>query len=59
MMISDESYAMIPGLQLIDQEFILRVDATGPPRPGKDLYRDLLPRVPALLRDRAHPAKDS
>jgi hypothetical protein len=48
-MISDQSYAMIPGLQLIDQDFILRVDCTGDPGRGNNLYRDLLPRVPGML----------
>ena len=50
-MISDESYAMIPGMQLIDQDFILRVDSTGRTSRTHDLYRDLLPRVGQLLRN--------
>ena len=48
-MIGDDSYAMIPGLQLIDREFILRVDSTGRTRRPHDLYRDLLPRVETAL----------
>lgn len=49
-MISDESYAMIPGMQLIDQDFILRVDSTGRMNRQHDLYRQLLPGVGTLLR---------
>jgi hypothetical protein len=49
-MICDESYAMIPGMQLIDKKFILRVDSTGRTSRQHDLYRDLLPRVRAMLR---------
>ena len=48
-MISQASYAMIPGLQLVDRDFILRVDATGRSGQRHNLYRDLLPRVGAML----------
>ena len=48
-MISQASYEMIPGLQLVDRDFILRVDATGRSQQQHDLYRDLLPRVGAML----------
>lgn len=42
------SYAMIPGFQLVDRDFVLRWDATGhTPRHG--LYAELLPAIPALL----------
>jgi thiol-disulfide isomerase/thioredoxin len=49
-MISEETYQMIPGTQLIDQEFILRVDSTGRSARKHDLYRVLLPHVRKLLR---------
>ncbi len=39
---------MIPGFQLVDQEFILRADSTGH-SPQHDLYRQLLPMVRQLL----------
>lgn len=39
---------MIPGFQLVDQDFILRADATGH-SPQYDLYRELLPMVRQLL----------
>jgi hypothetical protein len=39
---------MIPGFQLVDQDFILRADATGH-SPQHDLYRELLPMVRQLL----------
>jgi len=39
---------MIPGFQLVDQDFILRADATGH-SPQHDLYRELLPMVRKLL----------
>ncbi len=39
---------MIPGFQLVDQDFILRADATGH-SPQYDLYRELLPMVWQLL----------
>lgn len=39
---------MIPGFQLIDQNFILRSDSTGH-KPRDDLFRTLLPMIPKLL----------
>jgi len=39
---------MIPGFQLVDQDFILRADSTGH-APRHDLYRKLLPMVRELL----------
>ncbi|MDH5428914.1 MAG: hypothetical protein OEY57_12155 [Nitrospirota bacterium] len=39
---------MIPGFQLVDQDFILRADSTGH-SPRHDLYRELLPMVRELL----------
>jgi hypothetical protein len=42
------TYNMIPGFQLVDQDFILRADSTGH-SPQHDLYRELLPMVRKLL----------
>ncbi len=39
---------MIPGFQLVDQEFVLRADSTGH-SPQHDLFRELLPMVRQLL----------
>ncbi len=47
-MIGPESYAMIPGFQLVDAEFVLRWDSTGH-NPRHDLWSDLLPQLPDLL----------
>lgn len=44
-----ESYQMIPGFFLLDKEFILRADSTGH-APRQDLFRELLPMVPRLLK---------
>ena len=41
---------MIPGLQLIDQAMILRMDSTGDSNQQHDLYRELLPRVREMLQ---------
>jgi len=43
------SYVLVPGFQLVDREFVLRWDATGH-SPRHNLYRDLLPAIPDLLR---------
>lgn len=45
---TNTSYVMVPGFQLVDRPFVLRWDATGH-APRHDLYRELLPAVPALL----------
>lgn len=42
------SYDMIPGFYLIDQNFILRSDATGH-HPKHSLWKHLLPMVPKLV----------
>ena len=42
------SLKMIPGFQLVDQDFTLRSDSTGH-NPRDNLYTELLPMVPALL----------
>ncbi len=52
-MIGEESYRMIPGLQLIDQEMVLRVDSTGRSDQQHDLYRELLPRVAEMLQEQS------
>jgi thiol-disulfide isomerase/thioredoxin len=44
------SYVMVPGFQLVDRHFVLRWDATGH-SPRHNLYRELLPALPGLLRD--------
>ncbi len=47
-MLGNASYNMIPGFQLIDQNFVLRSDSTGH-QPTNDLYRHLLPTLKSLL----------
>jgi len=42
------SYRLIPGFQLIDDRFVLRYDAAGH-QPRHDLWRELLPALPAIL----------
>lgn len=42
-------HALIPGFQLVDRDFTLRCDSTGP-QPRHDLYRELLPHLGSLLR---------
>ncbi len=42
------SFNMIPGFQLVDKDFILRVDSTGH-RPRHNLYTQLLPTIPKLI----------
>ncbi len=49
-LIGPASFKMIPGLQLVDRDFTLRWDATGH-RPRHDLWRELLPALPALLAE--------
>ncbi len=44
-----DSYDMIPGFLMIDKDFILRADATGPD-PKHNLWRELLPSIPLALR---------
>jgi len=48
-MICDASYQMIPGLQLIDQDMVLRANSTGRSNQQHDLYRQLLPKVGEML----------
>jgi hypothetical protein len=42
------SQALVPGFQLIDKKFVLRIDSTGE-KPADDLYRKLLPSIRKLL----------
>lgn len=49
-LIGDASYNMIPGFQLVDKDFFLRYDSTGH-RPTHDLWTELLPALPGLLRE--------
>lgn len=51
-LIGQASYDMIPGLQLIDQNFILRSDATGH-RPHDNMWTTLFPMVPKLLQEKS------
>jgi hypothetical protein len=48
----DAGYNLVPGFQLIDKSFVLRVDSTGH-RPRDDLWSELLPRIPTLLAEPA------
>lgn len=47
-MLGPETHRMIPGLHLVDRDFVLRFDSTGR-RPKHDLWTDLLPGVAAVL----------
>ena len=44
-----KTYDSIPGYWLVDRNFVLQCDATGH-HPASNLYTDLLPMVPKLLR---------
>lgn len=48
-MVHQDSYDMIPGFLLIDKDFILRADASGP-NPKHNLWREVLPSIPLVLR---------
>lgn len=43
---------LVPGFQLLDRNLVVRADATGS-SPRQDLFKDLLPMIPSLLKDRA------
>jgi len=45
---SDASWKMIPGVQLVDTDSVVRYDATGH-RPRHNLWTQLLPAVPGLI----------
>jgi hypothetical protein len=53
-LVNDASYKMIPGLQLVDQDFILRYDSTGRTNQRHNLYRELLPAVRKVLTQAPH-----
>jgi hypothetical protein len=48
-LIGPASFDMIPGFQLIDADFVLRFDSSGH-HPKHDLWRELLPAIPTLVR---------
>jgi hypothetical protein len=48
-LIGPASYAMIPGFQLIDKNFVLRAWWYGETGTGDDLWTQLLPMIPRLL----------
>lgn len=50
-LIGPASYAMIPGFQLIDKNFVLRAWWFGETGTGDDLWTQLLPMVPKLLAE--------
>ena len=47
-LVGPASYDLIPGLQVVERDFVLRGDSTGH-SPKEDLYRQVLPRIPELL----------
>lgn len=47
-LINSASYNMIPGFQLVDQNFVLQSDSTGH-NPKSDLYAHLIPTLKKLL----------
>lgn len=44
-----ESYNLIPGFQLIDRNFVLRIDSTGH-HPEHGLYKHLIPMTPTFVK---------
>jgi peroxiredoxin len=48
-LITQASYDMIPGFQLIDADFVLRVDSTGH-HPRHNLWSELLPRLGEMVQ---------
>lgn len=48
-MLGRETYQLIPGFHLIDEQFVLRYDSCGH-HPEDDLYRDLLPALGRMVR---------
>jgi hypothetical protein len=53
-LIGPASFAMIPGFQLIDKNFVLRAWWYGETGTGDDLWTKLLPMVPQLLDETPH-----
>ncbi len=47
-LLGPETRGMIPGVQVVDREFVLRFDSTGRQAPH-DLWTELLPGIPSLL----------
>lgn len=54
-MLGPKTRSMIPGLQLIDRNFVLRYDSAGRRSPH-DMWTELLPAVRDLLAEPAHPS---
>lgn len=48
---NNASYKMIPGFFLIDKQFRLRADGTGRDGGKQNIYTELLPMIPSLLRE--------
>lgn len=48
-MVRQDSYDMIPGFLLIDKDFVLRADASGP-NPKHNLWQEVLPSIPVAMR---------
>jgi hypothetical protein len=49
-LVSDASYSMIPGLHLVDRNFVLRYDAAGRRAPH-DMWTDLLPGMASVIAE--------
>ncbi len=47
-MLGSATLALVPGLQAVDRDFVLRLDAAGK-SPAHDLWTELLPGVRTLL----------
>lgn len=51
-LVNNASYNLVPGLQLVDKNFILRSDSSGH-HPRDNMWQTLMPMVPALLKEKA------
>lgn len=49
-LVGPASYNLVPGLQLVDRNFVLRSDATGH-NPRDNMWTTLMPMVPKLLEE--------
>jgi hypothetical protein len=47
---NDASYQMIPGFQLVDKKFVLRLDSSGH-NPQNNLFKELIPSIAKLIRE--------
>ena len=50
-LVNSKTYKLIPGIHLVDGDFILRLDASGH-QPRDDMYRTLIPKIGELLSAR-------